>query len=87
MTAAASVYVAMTALSKADPFSKSLARHSTYSLEDVLPCAAAMVDLMVKAPTATLTAVYKKYSATKFGEVTKIAPPTAILAEAAALSA
>ena len=60
----------MTALGKADPYSKALARHSSYQLEAVLPCAAALVELMVKAPTNTLTAVYKKYSSTKFAEVT-----------------
>jgi len=78
ITAAASVYVSMTALGKADPYSKALARHSSYQLEAVLPCAAALVELMVKAPTNTLTAVYKKYSSTKFAEVSIVHHCTAI---------
>ena len=74
-------------MEKVDTYPKALARHSGYTLESILPCAAALVDLMQKAPTATLTAVYKKYSSTKFAEVTKIAVPTQILEEAAALTA
>ena len=74
-------------MEKQDKYPKALARHSGYSLEAVLPCAAALVDLMQKAPTATLTAVYKKYSSTKFAEVTKLPTPVQIIEEAAALSA
>lgn len=80
--AAASVYVAMKATGKGDAYPKALARHSTYSLEEVLPCAAQLVELMSKAPTNSLGAVYKKYSSSKFAEVAKIAPPLAITEEA-----
>ncbi len=45
---------------KSDAYPKALARHSTYSLEAVLPCASALVELMNKAPTNSLGAVYKK---------------------------
>lgn len=47
-------------------------------MEQMLPCAQAMVELMRKAPTNTLGAVHKKYSSTKFGEVAKIPVPEGI---------
>jgi hypothetical protein len=84
---AAAVYVSMVATNNADPYPKALARHSTYSLEAVLPCAAALVELMQKAPTNTLGAVHKKYAAAKFGEVAKVAPPTEILTTASEAAA
>ncbi len=87
LVAAASVYVAMTAYAKPDPFSRALSRHSGYTLEQVLPCAAALTELMNKAATATLTAVYKKYSLSKYAEVAKVAAPVSIIEEAKAVSA
>lgn len=53
-----------------------------YSLEAILPCAAALVELMQKAPTNTLKAVYKKYSSTKMSEVAKTVPPLSVIEEA-----
>lgn len=85
MLSAASVYVAMRALNKEDPYPHTLARHSGYKLEQVLPVAAELVAMMVKAPTGTLTAVYKKYSNVKFMEIARTAPPEKILEEAAAV--
>ncbi|KAL6765689.1 B type cyclin [Haematococcus lacustris] len=81
MTAAAALYVAMRSLDKAVPYPKALARHSGYTEEAVLPCAKQLVALMQKAPTASLTAVFKKYSHTKFLEISKTAVCTAILEE------
>ena len=40
---------------------------------------------MQKAPESTLGAVYKKYCAAKFAEVARMAPPAAVVEEAAAL--
>ncbi|MEW5306207.1 MAG: hypothetical protein WDW36_008690 [Sanguina aurantia] len=82
MLSAASVYVAMRALNKDDPYPHTLARHSGYKLEQVRPVAAELVAMMQKAPTGTLTAVYKKYCSIKFMEIAKTAPPVEILEEA-----
>ncbi len=87
ITAAAAVHVAMRAVGKADAYPRALARHSGYSLQVMLPVAASLVDSMHKAPTATLTAVYKKYSSTKFSEVAKLPAPLAVMDDAAALNA
>lgn len=76
--AAAAVYIAL----KGDAYPKALARHSTYSLRDVLPCAAQLVELMKKAPTNSLGAIYKKHSSVRFLEVAKMPPPLAIIEEA-----
>lgn len=38
--------------------------------------------MMQKAPTGTLTAVYKKYCSIKFMEIAKTTPPVEILEEA-----
>lgn len=81
MTAAAALYVAMRTFDKSDAFPKALARHSGYSEEGVLPCAAALVGLMQKAPTNSLNAVYKKYSNVKLGEIAKTELCLAILEE------
>ncbi len=42
----------------------------------VAPCVDSLMTLMRKAPTASLTAVFKKYNAPKFGEVAKLQPPS-----------
>ena len=79
--AAAATYVALTALHRPDPFCKTLAKHSGFTKEVILPCAAALVQLMQKAPTNNLNAVYKKYSNAKYLEICKTEPPVEILAE------
>ncbi|KAJ9533736.1 hypothetical protein QJQ45_026808 [Haematococcus lacustris] len=81
ITSAAALYVAMRTLGKAQPYPKALARHSGYTEEAVLPCAKQLVALMQKAPSASLTAVYKKYSHAKFLEISKTLVCTAILEE------
>jgi G2/mitotic-specific cyclin-B, other len=81
LTSAAAIYVAMKTLNRIEPYPKALARHSHYSEEAVKPCAVALVELMVKAPTATLLAVHKKYSNQKYGEVSKLEPPHWLLDE------
>ena len=74
--AVASLHVAMAAYHKADAYPKALAKHSGYPLEEIRPVAQALVDLMVKAPTNTLTAVFKKYGSQKYNEAAKRAAPT-----------
>lgn len=83
MQATAALYAAMTAVGKADPYPRALMRHSGYTKEAILPCASVMVQLMQKASTNSLNAVYKKYSNPKFGEASKMEPPVKILEEAA----
>lgn len=83
LVAVASLHVAMASYGKADAYPKALAKHSGYSLEEVRPIAAALVELMAKAPTNSLNAVYKKYSSQKYNEAAK-RPPPAPLAEPAA---
>lgn len=84
MLATASLYAAMTAVGKADAFPKALMRHSGYTKDAILSCAATLVQLVQKAPTNSLNAVYKKYSNTKFAEASKLPPPVQIIEEAAA---
>lgn len=81
LLSAAALYVARKALHKDNPYPHSLARHSTYSLDAVLPCAADLVKLMQAAPSSKLTAVFKKYSSQKFLEVAKVDPPIIVLTE------
>jgi hypothetical protein len=50
MLAAAAVYAANLALNRMPEYPRSLERHSTFSEEDVTPCATAMATLFMKAP-------------------------------------
>lgn len=50
---------------KVDAFPHALARHSGFSREEVHPCAEELLVMMKKAPTASLNAVFKKYSHVK----------------------
>lgn len=81
MTSAAALYVSMRALGVSDAYPHALARHSGYSRQQVLPCAQALVKLMQKAPTHSLSAVFKKYSHAKLLEVANTPPPTSVLEE------
>jgi acetyl/propionyl-CoA carboxylase alpha subunit len=78
--AAAAMYCAIRAMRGAQPgaadcWTHALARHSRYSEADILPCAHALARLQRKAASASLTAVYKKYSNAKFHEVAKLPCP------------
>ncbi|KAK9832854.1 hypothetical protein WJX81_008037 [Elliptochloris bilobata] len=75
MLAAAAVFCAGRALGLSQPWSHALQRHTGFSEALVRPCAAALAALHGKAPSATLVAVYKKYCATKFHAVAKMAAP------------
>lgn len=75
LLAAAAVYTAQRGTRGAGPpgWCHVLARHSRYSEAELLPCAHALARLQRKAGAAQLTAVHKKYTAPKFGEVAKLA--------------
>lgn len=75
MLAAAAVFCAARALGVRQPWGHTLQRHTGFSEALVRPCAAALAALHSKAPSATLVAVYKKYSTTKFHTVAKLAAP------------
>jgi len=72
--AASAVSAACSALGH-DPMPLALCRHSGYDDEDIHECVDALAALYEKAPTASLTAVYKKFASDKFYNVaTKGAP-------------
>eukprot|EP00887_Chlorella_sp_A99_P006048 scaffold22.g6048.t1 len=76
MLACAAIHTASTALGRPDSFSSAAQRHSGYSLASLGQCGAYLAGLFRKAPSASLTAVYKKYSQEKFFKVaTMPAPP------------
>jgi G2/mitotic-specific cyclin-B, other len=85
LIAASAVFVACKAVGKVPAYSYPLQKHSGFSEAAVRPCACAMTRLHEKAGIASLVAVYKKYSNTKFNEVAKsVEVPTAILSEVSA---
>lgn len=62
-----------------DPvYPRALQRHSGYKEESLLPCTLLLAALHKKASAASLVAVYKKYSGTKFLEVAKLPSPTGL---------
>lgn len=67
--AAASVMLTLRLLHSDPSYPRALARHSGYKAAQLRPCAAALEKLQAKASSASLVAVYKKYSSTKFMEV------------------
>ena len=73
MLAASCVYVAMRCLNKGR-WDANMKIHTRYAESDILECADAVSRLQRAAPTANLSAVYKKYSNDKFMAVAKIAP-------------
>ena len=74
MLAAAALYVAHRALNK-PALPRALHKHSGYSETALRPCVLSLTALHAKAPTATLIAVYKKYSHQKFQAVAKLPCP------------
>mmetsp|Transcript_25366 Transcript_25366/g.86868 ORF Transcript_25366/g.86868 Transcript_25366/m.86868 type:complete len:420 (+) Transcript_25366:157-1416(+) len=75
LLAAAAVYTANRITGK-QAWNNTLARHSRYTEEQLVPVSHAMARLMRKASTASLTAVHKKYSNPKFLEVAKLPVPS-----------
>ena len=85
LIAAGAVFVACKAFGQATAYPYALQRHSGFSEAAVRPCACALTKMHEKAGTASLVAVYKKYSNAKFGEVARsVACPTSILSEVSA---
>jgi G2/mitotic-specific cyclin-B, other len=72
LLAASAVYVTHRCMGKADLWGYVLERHTGFSVEDLEECAVALTKLQKKAPTASLQAVYKKYTNPKFAEVARI---------------
>ena len=63
-----------------ETWTPALARHSGYGEAEVRVVAGLLASLQRKAPTATLLAVHKKYTAAKFLEIARVAP-NAMLAD------
>jgi len=74
LQSAAALYGAMRTAGKEDAYPRALAKHSGYSENEVHSCTEELLILMKKAPTASLNAVYKKYSLPKYLEVAKLEP-------------
>jgi len=74
MLAAAGVYIAMRAL-RTGSWNHVMEAHTRLSEGEVYACACDMAELMRKAPTASLTAVYKKYSSEKFMKIASLPVP------------
>ena len=66
----AAVYASLKTLNRA-PLPPALAFHSQYTEAQIRPCAQQLVQLHRRASTASLLAVHKKYSNTKYMEVAK----------------
>ena len=71
LVATAAVYTALRIRGK-DCWPVALAKHSGYREEEVRACAKYLCELHRKAPKASLMAVHKKYSSSKFLEVAKL---------------
>ncbi len=84
LVSAAALHVALEALGAPDTYPRALARHSRYPLAACAPCVGALVRLMHKAPTHSLTAVYKKYCSSKQMEVAQVPPPLHLLPDGGA---
>ncbi|KAG2498525.1 hypothetical protein HYH03_003775 [Edaphochlamys debaryana] len=79
LIAVAALHVAMCSYEKADTYPRALEKHCGYTLDEVQPVACQLAELMQKAPTSSLTAVWKKYSSTKYNEAAKRPPPAHLL--------
>lgn len=91
--AAAAVYAAMKTLKRCGSnhpaassgvetcWTVALEKHSGYTEAEVRPVAAALVRNHAKAAGGTTSAVYKKYSHSKFQEVARISPPSTLISE------
>ncbi|GIL90606.1 hypothetical protein Vretimale_15710 [Volvox reticuliferus] len=77
--AVAALHVAMCAYDKPDTYPRALEKHCGYTMQEVQPVASALAELMQKAPTSSLTAVWKKYSSSKYNEAAKRTPPAHLL--------
>ena len=83
MVAAAAVYLANWALRDEAALPYALAKHSGFSQAALRPCVVNLIELHKKAPTASLLAVYKKYSSEKLGGIAKLPTPLSIVSQVA----
>jgi len=73
--AAAAVYATMTKYESSYCASREVQQHSTYSKEQLADCIEMLIALYVKAPDASLTAVFKKFSMERMHNVASRGPP------------
>lgn len=76
VTACAALYAAKAALNRGPGLPPALARHAKLTEAEVRPCAAMLAALHAGASAASLSAVYKKFSSEKLGQVAKLASPS-----------
>lgn len=62
-----------------DAFPPSLQLHSRLTEDKVMPCAACLLNVVRRAPTNNLQAIYKKYSNPKYCQVSKLPIPDIVL--------
>ena len=74
--AAAAVYATMIVYEAPYDANRQVHLHSTYSSEDLLDCIELLSDLYTRAPTASLTAVHKKFSSERMHNVASRGPPS-----------
>lgn len=67
--AASAVVVASKAMRKSDVFPYALQKHSGFKITGLRQCTFALEKLQIKASSASLVAVFKKYSTSKYLEV------------------
>ncbi|KAG2445429.1 hypothetical protein HXX76_000050 [Chlamydomonas incerta] len=79
LIAVAALHVSMSAYDKADCYPRALEKHCGYTQDEVTPVAMQLAELMQKAPTSSLTAVWKKYSSAKYNEAAKKPAPAHLL--------
>ncbi|KAL6782010.1 G2/mitotic-specific cyclin-1 [Auxenochlorella protothecoides] len=84
VTACAALYAAKAALNRGPGLPPALARHAKLTEAEVRPCAAMLAALHAGASAASLSAVYKKFSSEKLGQVAKLASPSSLLEGASA---
>ncbi|XP_042013618.1 cyclin-B2-3-like [Salvia splendens] len=74
MLAAAAVFTAQCTLSGCKKWSKTSQVHTSYTQEQLMECAALMVNFHQKSGTGKLSGVHKKYNTSKYGYVARIKP-------------
>lgn len=81
LVAAAAVHAARATLGRRDAAPDALVAHSGHSRARIEACARHLAALQRKAPTATLVAVYRKYSSERLGAVAQLQPAPELLAD------
>lgn len=79
LLAAAAIFTAQCTLSKSKQWSKTIEKHTKYTVDQLLECAKLMAAYHQKAGTGKLTGVHKKYSTSKYGYAAKSEPADFLL--------